>query len=577
MIQAAVGYGRKSFDDPDNRTSSVNDQKLFAKNYAQQHGFDMIAFHADDGITGATMERPGLQAALAAIQDGTCKIIIIEDVDRLSRDQEHLSYMIKLFRLNDVTVHTVAAGKIDDLTLAFKGIIGEQQRMRIAYTTRPGLKGKAARGGATGGKTLGYVREMLGANAEGRPVDRLVVSPPEAALVRRIFLLYADGHSLQQICDILNDEGVHSPRAREKGKYNSGVWNPPTLSGNVQRGEGILNNQLYIGRRIFNRRKWVEIPNDNRGFSRRPRLNPESEWTIRDEPDLRIVDQPLWEKVKVRQLEARAARDAKFKLTGNPLAGAKRPTHFLSGLVSCGVCGDQFVSVGGRWRCKTAHQNKCSNSSIAGKLLEARAVVGLTNHLLTPEIISRFAIHLQRELDEQLRDTHCRRNEIESALIEARTRAAKIIARIEVEEDAPRSLTARLKELEAEEERLAQELGSLPERMIVRLPENYEAVYRTAIAELEQHLATREASASRSAIRTLIETVVVHGGDSRGGRVRRLELHGDLFRMLEFAEAASGGSAASLKRLRPQHFHAEAVSGTSLVAGVGFEPTTFRL
>lgn len=42
-------------------------------------------------------------------------------------------------------------------------------------------------------------------------------------------------------------------------------------------GEGILNNEIYIGRRIFNRRKWVEVPYENRGFTRVPRLNPESE------------------------------------------------------------------------------------------------------------------------------------------------------------------------------------------------------------------------------------------------------------------------------------------------------------
>ena len=68
---------------------------------------------------------------------------------------------------------------------------------------------------------------------------------------------------------------------------------------------------------------------------------------------------------------------------------------------------------------------------------------------------------------------------------------------------------------------------------MVRLPANYEALYRVAIAELEQHLATREASASRNAIRTLVDAVVVHGGDSGGGKYRRLELQGNLFSMFE--------------------------------------------
>ena len=136
MNEFAIGYGRKSFDDPEHRTSSVDDQKLFAHNYAKQLGLELVAFHGDNGITGATTERPGLQAVLAALKAGQAKILIIEDVDRLGRDQEHLSYMRKLFTAHDVLLHTVAAGRIDDLTFSFKGIIGGQQRARIAYTTR---------------------------------------------------------------------------------------------------------------------------------------------------------------------------------------------------------------------------------------------------------------------------------------------------------------------------------------------------------------------------------------------------------------------------------------------------------
>ena len=203
--------------------------------------------------------------------------LIIEDVDRLSRDAEHLHYMVKLFRLHQVAVHTVVAGKVDDLVLAFKGIIGKQQRMRIAYTTRRGQRGKATRGGATGGRVLGYRREITGEDAQGRELDRLAIDDEQAELVRRIFRLYADGCSLKRICNALNADGVPSPRARERGKYNAGVWNPSTLSGDVTLGEGILNNELYIGRGIFNRRTWVEVPNERCGFSRRPRLNPEAE------------------------------------------------------------------------------------------------------------------------------------------------------------------------------------------------------------------------------------------------------------------------------------------------------------
>ncbi len=40
--------------------------------------------------------------------------------------------MIRIFRLFGITLHTVAAGRIDDLVFPSKAPIGEQQRMRIA-------------------------------------------------------------------------------------------------------------------------------------------------------------------------------------------------------------------------------------------------------------------------------------------------------------------------------------------------------------------------------------------------------------------------------------------------------------
>ncbi|THG36911.1 recombinase family protein [Sphingomonas olei] len=571
MSERAIGYGRKSFDDPDQRTSSVDDQRMFAAAYAERHGFELVAFHGDNGITGATMERPGLQAMLQAVSRGEAKIVIIEDVDRLGRDQEHLQHMIKLFRVYDVVIHTVAAGRIDDLVFAFKGIIGEQQRMRIAYTTRRGLKGKASRGGATGGRVLGYERVVTGQDVQGRDIDCLAVEEEQAALVRRIFQLYADGHSLKQICNTLNAEGVPSPRARERGRYNAGIWNPSTLSGDVTLGEGILNNEIYVGRRIFNRRRWVEVPNERRGFSRKPRLNPEAEWVVRDEPTLRIIDQPLWDAVKIRQAQARLARDEKFGLTANPLSGAKRPAHLLSGLVECGACGSPVLATGaGRWRCKGHRTGMCTNGSVTTRELENRAFAGIRDKLLTPEVVSQFAAALQREIEEAHRTDNAERARQEMELSETRARIAKLVTRIEEDDDAPRSLSVRLKELETTEQALEATLAILPERQIVQLPANYEALYLRAVTNLDQHLASGDGATARQVIRPLIEKIVVQPGDARGGKRRPMQLHGDLFRMLELTTVESPDAT------KPRPAKDGAVV-TPLVAGTGFEPVTFRL
>ena len=560
MTQRAIGYGRKSFDDPENRTASVADQETFARGYADRNGLQFIAWFGDNGITGATMERPGLQQLLAVVVARQADIVIIEDVDRLSRDQEHLQHMSKVFRVHGVVLHTVAAGIIDHLVLSVKGMIGEQQRMRIAYTTRRGLAGKAKRGGVTGGKTLGYARKAVSGDNTG---DQLAIVENEAALVRRIFELYADGNSLKGICHILNSEGVPSPRARERGKYNAGIWNASTLSGSMELGEGILNNSLYIGTRIFNRRTWVEVPNDKRGFRRQPRLNPESEWIVRDEAGLRIVDQSLWDAVKARQVEARAARDAKFKLTGNPLTGPKQPAHLLSGLVMCGACGLPFLATGaGRWRCKGHRTGDCDNGSVTTTELETRALAGVREQLLTPAVISHFAVALQRELHEAYRADNAERAHAEIELAEARARIAKLVKRIEEDDDAPRSLSMRLKELESTEQALEETLASTPERQVIRLPANYEALYLRAVTDLDHYVASGDGAAARQALRPLIEKIVVQPGDAGGGKRRPMQLQGDLFRMLDVA-TSSGPDAT-----KPRFVGGAVV--TSLVAGTRF-------
>ena len=570
----ALAYGRKSFDDPERQTSSVGDQRHFAEAYAERHGLELVGFHGDDGITGATMERPGLQAMLAAVRRGGIDALIIEDVDRLGRDQEHLQHMMKILRLHDVTIHTVAAGVIDDLVFAFKGIIGEQQRKRIAYTTRRGLKGKAQRGGVTGGRTLGYARERLTQPADGRDTDQLVIVAEEAELVRRIFELYASGLGLKAVCAILNADGIPSPRSRESGPYGAGVWNPTTLSGDPSKGEGILNNETYIGRRIFNRRTWVEVPNEKRGFTRKPRLNPEADWVIRDEPALRIVDQALWDRVKARQTIARAMRDLRFKTTGSRLAGGRERQHLLSGLVECGACGRPYISSGaGRWRCKGSRANLCNNGSITAAELERRALAGVQSELLAPDVIARFAAALQVELKAAWQEAQADRQGTGEKLATTRAKISKILAQIEGEDDVPRTLMARLRELEAEEVRLADRLAQAGADPVIRLPANYEAVYRQAVDQLGANLAAADASASRNAVRVLIEKVVVHTGDGRGGKVRAINLHGDLFRMLEFVERSVGHGPQTQQ---PRHSRDGAVV-LGMVAGTGFEPVTFRL
>src|SRR4029077_20310526 len=116
----------------------------------------------------------------------------------------------------------------------------------------------------------------------------------EAAVVRRIFHDYSGGISPRTIAKRLNEEGVPGPSGRE--------WRATTIRGQVDRGTGLLNNSLYIGRLEWNRTAYVKNPRTGKKVAR---ANKQAAREIVAIPELRIIDDDLWQKVKVRQKEAR--------------------------------------------------------------------------------------------------------------------------------------------------------------------------------------------------------------------------------------------------------------------------------
>ena len=113
-------------------------------------------------------------------------------------------------------------------------------------------------------------------------------------MIRRIFRDYAAGVSPKALAKRLNAERCAGPSGTP--------WNPSTIHGNPARGTGILNNELYIGRLVWNRLRYVKDPDTGRRVSR---PNAQSEWVTTAVPDLRIVDDELWNQVKARQVEMR--------------------------------------------------------------------------------------------------------------------------------------------------------------------------------------------------------------------------------------------------------------------------------
>ena len=92
---------------------------------------------------------------------------------------------------------------------------------------------------------LSFIAEITTFNGGTVTTGEREIEPAEAAIVERMFREFVVGVSPKQIAKNLNRERVPGPFG--------GPWSPSTIYGNAKRGTGILNNELYVGRLVWNR------------------------------------------------------------------------------------------------------------------------------------------------------------------------------------------------------------------------------------------------------------------------------------------------------------------------------------
>ena len=342
-------YARYSSDNQ--RDASIADQLRVCRSYAERQGWSICEEYTDHAVSGATLLRAGFQALMRDALNRRFDIVLAESLDRFSRDQEDTAGLFKRLTFAGVNIVTIAEGDITHLHIGFKGTMNALFLKDLAEKTHRGLRGRVEDGKSAGGLCYGYrvVKTLNGATVTTG--EREIV-PDEARVVERIFRDFVAGVSPKQFAKNLNRERVAGPFG--------GAWSPSTIYGNSKRGTGILNNELYIGRLVWNRLRYVKNPDTGKRVSR---LNPEAEWMRKEVPALRIVPDDLWSVAKSRQQHTRHT----VKTVG-ALGAARRPQYLFSGLTKCGVCGAGFIMSGkNRLGCFGAReQGRCDNHLTSG-------------------------------------------------------------------------------------------------------------------------------------------------------------------------------------------------------------------
>jgi DNA invertase Pin-like site-specific DNA recombinase len=383
-------YARYSSDNQ--RDASIADQLRVCREFASRQGWTVIQEFTDHAISGATLLRPGFQALMRDALNQRFDIVLAEALDRFSRDQEDTAGLFKRLTFAGVSIVTLAEGDITHLHVGLKGTMNALFLKDLAEKTRRGLRGRVELGKSGGGLCFGY--RVRPATHRGAGTGDREIVPAEAEVVRRIFRDYSAGLSPKAIAKRLNAECCPGP--------GRAPWNPSTIHGNPARGTGILNNELYVGRLVWNRLRYVKDPDTGKRVSR---PNAPSEWVTTAVPGLRILDDELWNQVKARQVEMRRVAS-----NGEPkrFNQARRPKYLFSGLTKCAECGGGYVMY---WRDRLAcfgarSRGTCTNRlTISRQEVEERVLVALREKLMRRDLFEDFCEEYVRELN-RLRMEH---------------------------------------------------------------------------------------------------------------------------------------------------------------------------
>ena len=385
-MKTAFIYTRYS-SDKQNKTSN-EDQETKCRTYALTHGFEIARVFADSETSGKTLNRVGFSAMVDAVKKEKPELILVDDLSRLSRNSTDQGLFLRSLEFLGIGLVAVSEG-IDTreyshkIHSAFKGILNELYLDNLRMHTRRGQEGAVSRGNVAGGKSYGYdhVKSATGG------VQR-VINEEEALVVQRIFQLFADGESPLKIAQVLNEEGIPSPTGK--------LWKRSAIHGDPNDLSGILNNPLYDGRVIWNRLSYKTNPDTGKRVSRR---NPSSEWSEVAMPELRIVPKELWDKVKARQRQISDRSKKKMAEAGPKARTGAGSKYLLSGLLRCQDCGGNFVLLNSKsYGCATRKESgphTCKNAVLIKKQVVEGFVLNAVSKAASPArlesaILERF-------------------------------------------------------------------------------------------------------------------------------------------------------------------------------------------
>jgi site-specific DNA recombinase len=305
------------------REHKTDQQVTRLERYAEQKGWvlDGGRVYLDEGYSGASLNRPGLDALRDAAAMAEFEVLLVSAPDRLARNYVHQVLLLEELQGRGCRVEflerPMSQDPNDQLLLQIRGAVAEYERTLIAERMR---RGRLAR--LRSGQLLPWVRVPYGYRTDPeRPRDPagLRVEEYEAAIVRQMFVWYLEqGETLGGVARRLVAAGVLTPTGKAS-------WSRSTI-------RGILKNPAYVGSAYGHCTYLVPAkarrsPLEPVGAGLTAKRRPQEEWIGVSVPE--IVERESFDLV-----QQKLSQNKRFASRNN-----KSHRYLLRTLVSCGACG----------------------------------------------------------------------------------------------------------------------------------------------------------------------------------------------------------------------------------------------
>lgn len=333
-------YMRLSNEDAhEGESCSIANQRLLLLDYVKSReefsGWNVLEF-LDDGYSGVSFERPGIQNLLALAGE-TVDCIIVKDFSRFGRNLVEVGdYLDQIFPLLGVRFIAVnegydsgqGLGSSVSLDVSLKALVYEMYSRDVSEKVRS-VKHAKMRGGEYQGIIAFY-----GYKRSGTARGKLEIDGPAAEVVRRIFCMAAEGISPANIAVGLNRDGILSPLMYRRENHTDGghSWR---VAGNMicwtrENVRRILSDERYTGLLVSHKRAKEDVS------AKVSRLLPQEEWIMAEDAHEAIVSKELFDQAQTVMGHCR-----RTKTQG-------KTYRRFRGLLKCAYCGRALTKCAGK-------------------------------------------------------------------------------------------------------------------------------------------------------------------------------------------------------------------------------------